>query len=118
MPRVEYQSGYDAFRSSKSVTTGWLYLFLFSGASVRSVLNRTRGQVGQVNISLSQCRESEVPVPPLDEQHEIARRASAALAQVDRLVAAIELAETTLSRASRAALARAFRGDVVVGEVA
>lgn len=106
------------FRPSGLVTTGWLYLFLCSGISVSEVLDRTRGTVGQVNISLTQCREFEIPLPSLDEQREITRRAGGMLAKVERLASQIERIETTLDRVSKASLAKAFRGELVPTEAA
>ncbi|MGB3768411.1 MAG: restriction endonuclease subunit S [Phormidesmis sp.] len=47
----------------------YLYYFLLGGDFVRDIMSETKGSVGQVNISLTQCRNCEIPLPPLNEQH-------------------------------------------------
>jgi type I restriction enzyme S subunit len=113
-PEWSINQALTLFRPSPQVTTGWLYVFLCSGASVRSVLNRTRGQVGQVNISLTQCREIDIPVPSVAEQHEIVRRVGSALVAADLVEAAVEAAEDDLEGAVRGSLAKAFRGELAL----
>lgn len=61
-------------------------------------------------------KETVLPLPPLDEQRVIVERAAAALATADRLRAAIASVESLLGVASRAAVRRAFRGDLVPTE--
>lgn len=115
-PEWSINQALTLFRPSEAITSEWLYLFLCSGISVSTVLDRTRGSVGQVNISLTQCRNFQIPVPSLDEQHEITRRANTMLAAADRLETQIARAAATLDRASAGALAKAFRGELVPTE--
>lgn len=70
------------------------------------------------NLSQPKILATTLALPPLPEQHEIVRRATAVLATVDRLGTAINRAEAQLLRASRGALAQAFRGDLVAEPVA
>ena len=56
------------FRPKEYLNNQYLYYFFCEGASVNSVLDKTRGVVGQVNISLSQCREFAISIPPMEEQ--------------------------------------------------
>lgn len=72
----------------------------------------------QANINLAILATVAVPLPSVEEQAEIVRRASAALATADRLAIQIEHAERALDRASRASLAKAFRGELVSTEAA
>jgi type I restriction enzyme S subunit len=101
------------FRPSDLVTSYWLYYFLCSGRSVASVVGETRGIAGQVNISLSQCRAFEIPIPPLSEQDPIVSDIEAAFARADRLEAEATRARTLLDRLESALLAKAFRGELV-----
>lgn len=101
------------FRPSKIVSTQWIYHFLCSGISVASVVRETRGVVGQVNISLTQCRNFVIPVPPVDEQAEIVRRIEAAFARIDRLTEEANRAAHLLDRLDERLLAKAFRGELV-----
>ena len=88
------------FRPSRSVSSKWLYYFLCSGESVNSVLGETRGQTGQVNISLTQCRGFEVPVPPSEEQAFIVERIENALAQLESVLRNVRTAQQLLTRLS------------------
>ncbi len=101
------------FRPGPRISTRWIFYFLCSGISVASVTGKTRGVVGQVNISLSQCRSFEIPIPPLEEQTEIIRRIEASFARIDRMVAKAARAATLLERLEEQLLAKAFRGELV-----
>lgn len=101
------------FRPSEQVSSQWIYFVLCEGAPIREVLNRTKGSVGQVNISLSQCRAFELPVPPADEQAEIARRVETLFAFADRLEARLLNARAATERLTPALLSKAFRGELV-----
>jgi type I restriction enzyme, S subunit len=101
------------FRPSDRVVSRWIYIVLCEGAPIREVLSRTKGSVGQVNISLSQCRAFELPVPPINEQAEIVRRVETLFAFADRLEARLKAAQTAAERLTPSLLAKAFRGELV-----
>lgn len=101
------------FRPSGTVSSHWIYIVLCEGAPIRAVLSNTKGSVGQVNISLSQCRAFEFPVPTPEEQTEIVRRVELLFAYADRLEARLRAAQTATERLTPALLAKAFRGELV-----
>lgn len=101
------------FRPSDRVSARWIYIVLCEGAPIREILNSTKGSVGQVNISLSQCRAFEFPVPSSDEQVEIVRRVDTLFAFADRLEARLQVAQTATDRLTPSLLAKAFRGELV-----
>jgi type I restriction enzyme S subunit len=101
------------FRPSNRITTGWLYYVLCGGANIAEIQHETRGSAGQVNISLSQCRDFVFPVPPIAEQTEIVRRVEALFALADRIEARATAARTHSKRLSQLVLAKAFRGELV-----
>ncbi|WP_254778467.1 restriction endonuclease subunit S [Aliiroseovarius crassostreae] len=101
------------FRPSEAVITEWLYHFLRSGIPVSTVIGETRGVVGQVNISLSQCRNFAIPIPPIREQRRIvtkldqlSERSSAARDHLTRVTA-------LATRAKQAISSAAFRGALL-----
>jgi type I restriction enzyme S subunit len=104
------------FRPSGRVTTQWLYIYLCSGISVAEVMNDTKGTVGQVNISLSQCRDFVIPVPAIEEQAEISHRVNSLLALSDAVARRISAASTAVGRSSQAVLAKALRGELLPNE--
>lgn len=112
-PEWNINQALTLFRPNDRVSTAWLYHFLCSGIPVRSVINETRGMVGQVNISLSQCRAFELPVPPPEEQREIVRRIESAFAWLDKVAHEHAQATRLLDHLDQALLAKAFRGELV-----
>lgn len=72
-----------AFRPSARCTSKWLYLCLCSGLTIRGIY--TRGTAGQDNISLTQCREMIIPLPPLAEQHRLVAKVDELMALCDKL---------------------------------
>jgi type I restriction enzyme, S subunit len=75
------------FRPSDRVTSVWLYIVLCDGKNIAAITHETKGSAGQVNISLSQCRDFVLPTPCLEEQTEIARRVEALFKIADRIEA-------------------------------
>lgn len=115
-PRWSINQALTLFRPSGRVSTEWLYIFLCSGISVAEIMSSTRGTVGQINISLTQCREFEIPIPSIDEQNEIARRVSALLSLSDRTSSQIEKAKGRVDHISQVVLSKAFRGDLILSK--
>lgn len=74
--------------------------------------------VAYTGVNIEDLKRLPVPLPPLHEQVEIARRAEEMLSSADRLSTRIDHVANTLERASRAALAQAFRGRLVPTEAA
>lgn len=65
------------------------------------------------HLSAGRFSSVEFPVPPLDEQREIATRAKALLEFADRLEARLATAANAANRLTPAVLAKAFRGELV-----
>ncbi len=89
-----------------------MFYFFCEGFSVRSVFNETRGVVGQVNISLSQCRDFVIPVPSLEEQTEIVRRVEALFAKADAIEERYKSLKEKIEQLPQAILGKAFRGEL------
>jgi type I restriction enzyme S subunit len=100
------------FRPSAAVSTEWLYYFLCGGSSVQSVINETRGSAGQVNISLSQCRNFEIPLPPPAEQQRIVAKINSLTGKSKRARAHLDHIPRLVEKYKQAILAAAFRGDL------
>jgi type I restriction enzyme S subunit len=102
------------FRPSNRITTGWLYYVLCGGSNIAEIEHEIRGSAGQVNISLSQCRDFVFPVPPIAEQTEIVRRVEALFALADRVETRAKAARIQAQRLGPLLLAKAFRGELVL----
>ncbi|MBI5706470.1 MAG: restriction endonuclease subunit S [Armatimonadetes bacterium] len=112
-PEWTFNQALTMFRPSTRITTEWLYVILCSGMPYEEILMQTRGSAGQSNISLTQCREMVLPVPPVDEQTEIVRRVDALFALADSIESRLTDATAQVERTTQAILAKAFRGELV-----
>ena len=101
------------FRPKEYLSNKFLYYFFREGTSVRSVTNETRGVVGQVNISLSQCRAFNIPIPSFKEQKEIVRRVESLFAKADKIEESYKTLKEKIDHLPQALLAKAFRGELV-----
>jgi type I restriction enzyme S subunit len=100
------------FRPKDLLLNKYLYYYLVEGEFVRYILHETKGTVGQVNISLSQCRQCEIPLPPLNEQRRIVEKIEALTARSRKAREAIEAIPELLDQFRQSVLAAAFRGDL------
>ena len=69
----------------------------------------------QPNLSLGLIRDSELLLPPLDEQAEIVRRVKSLLALADSIESRLDEATAQVERTTQAILAKAIRGDLTGG---
>jgi type I restriction enzyme, S subunit len=100
------------FRPSSAVISDWLYYFLCGGSSVQSIINETRGSAGQVNISLSQCRNFKMPLPPLPEQQRIVNKIDSLSAKPGRARDHLDHILRLVEKYKQAILAAAFKGEL------
>lgn len=90
----------------------YLYFVLCEGELVRAVMPDTKGSVGQVNISLTQCREALIPVPTIEEQAEIVRRVEDIFSFADNIEQKAIAALERVNNLTQSILAKAFRGEL------
>ena len=101
------------FRVDKErLLSKFLYHALCEGSLVRDVIHDTKGIVGQINISLTQCREALIPCPSLEEQHEIVRRVEQLFAYADTIEKQVNNALARVNNLTQSILAKAFRGEL------
>lgn len=100
------------FRPKEIVNSKYLYFFLCEGRLVRDIMSEVRGVVGQINISLTQCRNFKIVIPPLKEQNEIVRRVESLFAYADRIESSYEQLREQIADLPQAILAKAFRGEL------
>jgi type I restriction enzyme S subunit len=112
-PEWNINQAITLFRPSERLLSKWIYYFLCSGISVAEVTHETKGSAGQVNISLSQCRDFTFPVPSRAEQEQIIRLIEVAFAWIDRLVSETTSARKLIDHLDQAVLAKAFRGELI-----
>jgi type I restriction enzyme S subunit len=112
-PEWNINQAITLFRPSKNIVSGWISIVLLGGENLRSIINETKGSAGQINISLSQCRNFLFPVPEVEEQDEIVRCVDKLFTFADQLETRVKAAQTRIDRLSQSILAKAFRGELV-----
>ena len=101
------------FRPKEYLNNQYLYYFFCEGSSVNSVLDKTRGVVGQVNISLSQCRDFAISIPPMEEQLEIVKRVQTLFDILDDVERRYNVLCEKLEKLPQALLCKAFKGELL-----
>jgi len=113
-PEWNLNQAITLFRANEDILNKkYLYFVLCEGELVRKVMPDTKGSVGQINISLSQCRESLIPLPPIEEQTEIVRLVEQYFALADTLEKNLTNAKIRVDNLTQSILAKAFRGELV-----
>ncbi|WP_217540619.1 restriction endonuclease subunit S [Vibrio metschnikovii] len=113
-PEWNLNQAITLFRVNEDILLNrYLYFVLCEGELVRAVMPETKGSVGQVNISLSQCRDSLIPLPPKEEQKEIVRLVDQYFAFADTIEAQVKKAQARVDNLTQSILAKAFRGELV-----
>jgi type I restriction enzyme, S subunit len=80
------------------------------------VLAQARDRVsgsGTPDLHLVEIRDFRIPLPPLEEQHEIVRRVEALFKLADAIEKRVEAATKRAEKMTQAILAKAFRGELV-----
>lgn len=112
-PEWNLNQAITLFRTKDYLMKEYLYYFFCEGSSVNSLINETRGVVGQVNISLSQCRAFIIDIPPKSEQEEIVNRVQSLSEKLDSIELRYQMLKTKLENLPQAILHKAFKGELV-----
>jgi type I restriction enzyme S subunit len=99
------------FRTVDYINSKYLYYCLLSDETLASVINETKGVVGQANISITQSRNLEIPIPPIQEQQEIVRILDNLLENEQKAKELCDVIEK-IEHMKKSILARAFRGKL------
>lgn len=116
--RVQYPDRLFRIRLNEPSNARYVELFFASPRARTQVEAASRSAAGHQRISISDLKNFAIEIPPPDEQREIVRRVDEMLAIGDRLAAQVGRAASALVHASRASLAKAFRGELVPTEAA
>ncbi|MCY9854748.1 restriction endonuclease subunit S [Vibrio mediterranei] len=87
--------------------------FLFkSNGGFKNLLSQSKG-AAQPSLSMTQIRQTSVPIPPLGEQKEIVRLVDQYFAFADTIEAQVKKAQARVDNLTQSILAKAFRGELV-----
>lgn len=106
------------FRPLKYVLPKYLFYCLQFDETLREVINDTRGVVGQSNISVSQSRNLSMPIPSIDEQHEIVYMLEQLIQKESTVLDILKAKKDELELLTQSILAKAFTGSLGTGDAA
>jgi type I restriction enzyme S subunit len=95
-----------------SLLMSWL-----NSPAMLATVRRLTGGTASPHLNIRDIRNFPVPVPPVDEQHEITRRVETLFAYADRLEARYAAASEQVEQLTPSLLAKAFRGELVSHEL-
>lgn len=99
-------------RPSPKLSPIYLQRYLSSPAVVMALESAAVGTT-MVNLNQSILLSQTIPLPSIEEQHEIVRRIESAFAKIDRLAKEAKRALELVGRLDEAILAKAFCGELV-----
>jgi type I restriction enzyme, S subunit len=99
-------------RPSPILSPIYLQRYLSSPPVVMALESAAVGTT-MVNLNQSILLSQTIPIPSIEEQHEIVRRIESAFAKIDRLAQEAKRALELVGRLNEAILAKAFRGELV-----
>lgn len=91
----------------------YFHVFLSSPLGRDIIEELARSTAGQFNLNLEILRNLPIPLPPLEEQHEIVHRVEALFKLADAIEKRIATATIQADKLTQAILAKAFRGELV-----
>ncbi|MEH6858776.1 restriction endonuclease subunit S [Priestia megaterium] len=94
------------FRPVKYVMPQYLYLVLVEGKLIKDT--QAVGTAGQDNLSLAQCRDFNIYIPPLNEQKRIVEKVNQLMILCDELEQNIEQSKQETEKLMKAVLQEAF----------
>ena len=99
------------FRVKKDVMYKFIYYILIYPKTLDNIINKTKGVVGQANISITQSRNIQIKLPTIEEQQEIVNILDKLLAKYNKIKNLEQLLEK-IELLKKAILAKAFRGEL------
>ncbi len=104
------------FRPKTYLLSEYLYMFLAEGSQIKSIEDQYKGSAGQSNISLTQCRNFVIRIPPIQEQCEIVKIVREQFADLDRIFGKSILIKKSISASIEKILEEAFTGELTSQE--
>lgn len=100
------------FRPKPYLLPEYLYFFFLEGTQIKQIENQYRGSAGQSNISLTQCRNFEIKVPPIEEQNEVVKKIAEQFNELDKILEKNRSIKKSISTSLDKILEEAFNGEL------
>jgi type I restriction enzyme S subunit len=91
-------------------------MHVLNSPPILAIVRDMTGGTASPHLNVGDIKAFPVPVPPLDEQHEIIRRLDALLKLADTIERRVAAATARADKLAQAILAKAFRGELVPTE--
>lgn len=99
------------FRAKEYILPKFIYYMLIWPNTLDDVVSKTKGVVGQANISVTQSRNLDFVIPSRQEQEEIVRILDSIFEKEDKSKELIDILDK-IDEMKKTILARAFRGEL------
>jgi type I restriction enzyme, S subunit len=107
---------FHVLRPRVGVDARYVYHFVASATYRRNAAHHMTGAVGQKRVPLSYLQQSELPLPPIKEQHRIVAEIEKQFSRLDEAVANLQRVKANLKRYEAAVLNVAVQGRLVPTE--
>jgi type I restriction enzyme S subunit len=101
------------FRPKKFLLPKFLYYFFCEGSEFKIIENQYHGSAGQSNISLSQCRNFTIPIPPISEQKQIIKEIELKFIILDEILEQKLKIRENIKKSIQKLFEQAFSGELV-----
>lgn len=101
------------FRPLEGLNSSYLTMVLTTPSILDRIISRAKQTSGQRNLTLDLARGLPIPLAPLAEQEELARRLEQSLSNIENLETDFASSEAELTLLNQSILAKAFRGELV-----
>ena len=103
---------FHVIRCNKNLLNKYLFYFLTQSSFRRLAKARMTGTAGQLRVPKKFIQNSEIPLPPLEEQHKIVAKIEELFSELDNGVELLKKAKEQLKTYRQAVLKYAFEGKL------
>jgi len=104
------------FRPFTFISTKYLSNFLIAEKTINTISKKAKATAGQFNLTLQICREITIPVPSVEEQHQIVQQIESRLSVCDKLEESIQTSLKKAEALRQSILKKAFEGKLLSTE--
>jgi type I restriction enzyme S subunit len=101
------------FRPLEGLNSSYLTMVLTTPSILDRIISRAKQTSGQRNLTLDLARGLPIPLAPLAEQLELARRLEQSLSSIENLETVLGSSDAELTQLDQSILTKAFRGELV-----
>ncbi|MDD2716517.1 MAG: restriction endonuclease subunit S [Candidatus Wallbacteria bacterium] len=101
------------FRVNDNLDKKFLMFYFQSETTIKSMMKKSKATAGQFNLTLEICRDIDIPVCGLKEQHQIVQEIERRFSVIEKLEKTVEESLRQAERLRQSILKKAFEGRLV-----